>query len=524
MSVEVRFAQHRESKTLSRDQAIVSRSFVPVIRNFVSSTLLVCAISGPAIAQAPAPPAGAVVDPGVRTGAINGQAGATATSPLPVSSAITTTAAPSGTPAGVVEFFQNGLTRFQANEVVSGGANNGLGPRFNLDSCSGCHAFPTVGGTSPSSNPQFTIVSRQVASSNTNAVPSFITANGPVREARFPFFFTVNGVNTNQPNGGVETLFTVSGRPDAGTCSIPQPDFADAQAFGDVIFRIPTPLFGSGLLENLDDSTLLTNQAAQTGNGLGISGTFNHNGNDGTIARFGWKAQNKSLELFAGEAYNVEMGITNEIFPQERPLPGEDQQGTGLPAACLGLNKAGYPEDATNYQPPSPGGADTFTNYAQIPSDTVQFSMFMRLLAPPVPSTTVPGGAAAISQGKSLFSSIGCAVCHTPTLGKTQPSQITTGLSGVTVNPFSDLEIHHMGNGLADNVSQGGAGGDQFRTAPLWGLGQRVFFLHDGRTSNLITAITAHASSGSEATSVVQNFESLSAINQQDLLDFLRSL
>ena len=81
-----------------------------------------------------------------------------------------------------------------------------------------------------------------------------------------------------------------------------------------------------------------------------------------------------------------------------------------------------------------------------------------------------------------------------------------------------------MGTGLNDNVSQGGAGGDQFRTAPLWGLGQRIFFLHDGRTSNLLTAITDHASSGSEGTEVVENFESLSTGNQQAILNFLRSL
>ena len=81
-----------------------------------------------------------------------------------------------------------------------------------------------------------------------------------------------------------------------------------------------------------------------------------------------------------------------------------------------------------------------------------------------------------------------------------------------------------MGQGLADSVSQGGAGGDQFRSAPLWGLGQRVFFLHDGRTANLVTAITQHASSGSEANAVVQNYYQLSPSQQQALLNFLRSL
>jgi CxxC motif-containing protein (DUF1111 family) len=469
------------------------------------------------LALAFAPPTLAQTDPGVRGGAINGQAGATATSPLPLASVT------ANTPQGVSEFFQNGLGRFQVTEVVSGGTNNGLGPRFNFVSCSGCHAQPAVGGTGPATNPQFTVISAGLVSGSTNTVPSFITANGPTREARFPFMFNSDGsVNTSSPNGGVEDLFTVSGRSDAGSCSLPQPSFRVAQQAGNLIFRIPTPVFGAGLLENLDDSTLLTNQANQAGNGLGIGGTFNHNGNDGTIARFGWKAQNKSLELFAGEAYNVEMGISNEIFPQDRPLPGEDQ-GTGLPSNCLNLSGAGYPEDATNFAPSVPS-SDTFSQNAQIPSDTVQFSMFMRLLAPPIPSTTTPGGAASISHGQAVFNSIGCAVCHTPTLGNTQASVFTSSLGGATVSPFSDLEIHHMGTGLNDNVSQGGAGGDQFRTAPLWGLGQRIFFLHDGRTTNLLTAITAHASSGSEATEVIDNFESLSTSDQQALLNFLRSL
>ncbi len=459
----------------------------------------------------------AQTDPGVRPGAINGQAGATATSPLPLASVS------ANAPQGVLEFFQDGLGRFQEVDIVSGADGTGLGPRFNLDSCSGCHAQPTIGGTGLPANPEAQVIANHVVSGATNSIPTFITPNGPTREARFPFFFNSNGsVNTSSPNGGVEDLFTVSGRPDAGNCSIPQPTFAAAQQANNIIFRIPTPVFGAGLLENLDDSTLLANQGAQAGNGLGISGTFNRNGNDGTIARFGWKAQNKSLDLFAGEAYNVEMGITNETFPTERPLPGEDLAG-GLPANCLNLTGTGYPEDTTNFAP-TVASSDPFVVNASIPSDVIGFSQFMRLLAPPVPSTTVPGGATSISHGKTLFSSIGCAVCHTPALTRTQVSNVTASLGSTVVNAFSDLEIHHMGNGLTDNVSQGTAGGDQFRTAPLWGLGQRIFFLHDGRTTNLVSAITAHASSGSEATQVEQNYAALSAANKQDLLNFLRSL
>src|SRR5262249_2621870 len=255
------------------------------------------------------------------------------------------------------------------------------------------------------------------------------------------------------------------------------------------------------------------------GNNLGIGGTFNHNGNDGTISRFGWKAQNKSLMIFAGEAYNVEMGITNELFQQDRPLPGEDGNGgsgnRGLPANCLNLAGIGYPEDITH----SDG-----TNASTVTSDVGLFVAFMQFLDQPTPSATSPGGSASIARGRSLFSAIGCAVCHTPTL-RTQPSRQTAGLGNANANLFSDLAIHHMGAGLADNVSQGGAGGDQFRTAPLWGLGQRIFFMHDGRTSNLLGAIEAHEGNGSEANQAEANFDTLlSASQQQDVLNFLRSL
>ena len=478
--------------------------------------LAVVLFSGTAFAQ---------TDPGVRTGAINGQTGATTTNPLPLTSVT------AESPQGILEFFQDGLTRFQEVEVVSKGANNGLGPRFNFNQCSGCHSQPSIGGSSPSANiypdvgpnPESQVITKGIASGSFNTLPSFITATGPTREARFPFFFNSNGsVNTNSPNGGVEDLFTVSGRSDAGSCNIPQPSFSTAQQENDVIFRIPTPVFGAGLVENIDDSTLLAIQTANANNGFGISGTFNHNGNDGTISRFGWKAQNKSLEIFAGEAYNVEMGISNELFPQDRPLPGEDIT-TGLPANCLNLSGSGYPEDTTNFSFQN-SSSDQFTENASIPSDVVAFAMFMRLLAPPVASTTVPGGASSISSGKSLFSSIGCATCHTVTINSTQNSNFTSSLANQSLNPLSDIEIHHMGTGLADNVSQGGAGGDQFRSAPLWGLGQRIFFLHDGRTSNLLSAIGDHSGNGSEANTVISNFDSLSPTQQQNILNYLRSL
>jgi CxxC motif-containing protein (DUF1111 family) len=157
-----------------------------------------------------------------------------------------------------------------------------------------------------------------------------------------------------------------------------------------------------------------------------------------------------------------------------------------------------------------------------------KFSFFMRFLGPPIPSTNTPGGARSINNGRSAFVSVGCAQCHTPTL--------LTGNAGVPalanqkVNLFSDLGLHQMGPGLADNILQGAATGDEFRTAPLWGLGQRIFFLHDGRTRDLVQAIQAHASNGnsqfgpSEANRVVARFNNLPASSRQDVLNFLRSL
>jgi CxxC motif-containing protein (DUF1111 family) len=425
---------------------------------------------------------------------------------------------------GILDFFNDGLARFQAVESVSNSptGNNGLGPRFNSTSCSSCHAQPAVGGTGAATNPQAQFTSNGTAPRDTT--PYFITANGPTVEARFPFFFNSNGsVNYKSPNGGVEDLFTVSGRSDAGTCSLSQPSFNAAAAVNNIIFRIPTPTFGSGLIENLDDSTLLSNMAKNLNNFLGISGAFNHNGNDGTISRFGWKAQNKSLHIFTGEAYNVEMGISNLLFPQDRPLPGEDGNGssglTGFASNCLDLGGKGYPEDSSN-PAASPASA--------VLDDVSAFANFMRTLAPPATGSVMLNGsqvaASSISNGAALFSSVGCATCHNPTPGSTQQSNITGSLSNAPVNAYSDFEIHHMGSTLTDNVSQGGAGGDQFRTAPLWGLGQRIFLLHDGRTQSLLTAIEDHDARGSEASTAEGNFDNLTTSQQQDLLNFLRSL
>jgi len=432
----------------------------------------------------------AVRDPGPRAGA----AGAGA----PIA----------GLTATELAFFNVGKEDFEEEEKV----DDGLGPTMNLDGCAGCHLHPAVGGTSPAVNPQVAFATLEGA---TNKVPSFISAKGPVREARF----VKNADGT--PDGGVHDLFTIAGRKDAPGCVLAQPDFERELARRNVIFRIPTPVFGAGLIEQIPDKAILANQVVDAPRkkelriqgranivlaGHAISGQGNNNGNDGTVARFGWKAQNKSLLLFSGEAYNVEMGITNELFQTERDETPNCQF-------------AMVPNDVTETAAETP---------AEAISAIEKFAFFARFLAPPAPSPDTPGGADSIARGRKTFVDAGCALCHTPTLNTGDAT--VAALRNQPANLYSDLLVHDMGPRLADGVSQGQAGPSEFRTAPLWGLGQRLFFLHDGRTSDLREAIRAHRSgsiftfNASEANRVIRNFNALQDGQKQDVLNFLRSL
>lgn len=473
---------------------------------FMAGTLLL--VSATCLAQ---------VDPGPRGGT------ASAGGPFPALS------------ANEKAFFNSALGVFNEVDSVSGTLPGepgvGLGPTFNGNSCAMCHAQPASGGSSPAPfSPQVPVPNPQVALATkdgaTNTVPSFITSNGPVREARF---IAQDPTNLNSPlDGGVHGLYTIKGRSDAPGCTLAQPNFNFQLSNANVTFRIPTPTFGLGLVENTPDATLQANLNANSSqkSALGIGGRLNTTGNDGTVTRFGWKAQNKSLDIFAGEAYNVEQGVSNEVFQNERSaVPG-----------CI-FNAT--PEDHTNI---GAGGSTT-------PSDIINFAAFMRLSAAPTPTTHTTSEL----NGQSLFGTTGCALCHSTSL--TTAASPFTGMGNFTYHPYSDFALHHMGADLLDGVPQGAAGPDEFRTAPLWGLGQRLFFLHDGRTSDLLRAIQFHSDDGgqcttiqnqmsfldesngsiyqpttqsqfcgSEANGVIANFNALSSSQKQDILNFLRSL
>jgi CxxC motif-containing protein (DUF1111 family) len=410
--------------------------------------------------------------------------------------------------AGAGGFYTNLTSEAQAIETditaaftrvntVSGTSGGGLGPRFNSNSCAACHAQPAIGGSSPASNPLFSVYQ---AGGATNTMPSFITASGPVLNARFPF-----QSDLKTPDGQVHQLFVITGRSDAAGCSISQPNFTIAAAINNLVFRQPTPVFGAGLIDVILDSDIRANQGANLTQkqSLGITGHPNTVLNDGSISRFGWKAQVKSLKIMAALEEQVQKGVTNEFFPTELDeTPG-----------CT-LN-------------PTPEDSSAYTNSVkpdQFPGDPERQALFMRFLDRPTPAPST----SSTKNGETQFNNIGCVLCHTKTF-KT-PSTNLSSLSKVNANLYSDLLVHHVGPCLADGIGQGTAQGDEFRTAPLWGAGQRVFFLHDGRTSDIVRAIESHfclANSqypASEANAVLTAFNALSATNQQDIVNFLRSL
>jgi CxxC motif-containing protein (DUF1111 family) len=345
--------------------------------------------------------------------------------------------------------FQDGKDDFAEVE----GVQDGLGPIFNGRSCAECHNVPAVGGSSS------------------------------VTETRFA------SRSGDLPGGSLLQKFAT--RPECQEVIPPEATI--------IAQRLTTALFGAGLIEAIPDGTIQAQADQQSRSGDGIHGrpniVFDVATNQSRVGRFGWKAQQATLLAFSGDAYLNEMGITNDLFPQEN-APNGDR--TKL-QACDTVRE---PEDVRHG---GLRGIDRFTN-------------FMRFLAPP------PRGAltAQVLLGEAIFSAIGCAVCHTPVMLTGTPVMLTGDnliLALRQVPLFSDLLLHDVGTG--DGIAQAGAGPDELRTPPLWGLRVRPAFLHDGSALTIEAAIRAHAG---EAKGVMARFQALSPAETQHLLAFLNSL
>ncbi len=340
------------------------------------------------------------------------------------------------------------------------GPEKGIGPVFNGTSCGECHVKGALGGAG------FDLVQSRVTRIGGMVAGQYsdlVNFGGPVLQRRslkefFPRF----------PVGGEV---------------VPR----EAQF---VSKRITTPLFGAGLIESISDSTM--QDLVRRRNPDGIKGTINFVYNPETkkteVGKLGWKSQVSTLRVFSGDAYLNEMGITTPLFPHDNLPQGKNTPGT--------RDQVADPEDD--------GG------------DMTLFADFMSLLAPP---TRNPADIQRTRRGEDIFRNINCGVCHVPVL-MTSPTA-----KGVLANKraemFSDLLLHKMGRGLDDGVRQGMALGEEWRTAPLWGLRYRQFFMHDGRATRIEDAILAH---GGEAQAARDRFQRMQPQDRNALLEFLRSL
>jgi CxxC motif-containing protein (DUF1111 family) len=351
-----------------------------------------------------------------------------------------------------LELFRLGLEGFTEVETPE----DGLGPAFNGASCAVCHSIPAIGGVS-----------------------AMTEMRGGYRDENGKFVAL---------NGG--TLYHLFSNPDH-RCQVQIPAEVNV-----IARRAPTPLFGAGLIEAIPDETILAGEDPDDRDGNGVRGRaaqiIDVATNRQRIGRFGWKAQQATLLAFAGDAYRNEMGITNDLFPDEMAL-GIDAEQLKLCGARGGVEDVRNPRTGLR-------GIDDFEN-------------FMKFLAPvargPIDDM--------VRRGEALFGSIGCAACHTPVM-MTGPSSNPL-FNRKPVPLYSDLLLHDTGTG--DGIEQAPATADEIRTPPLWGVRFRRPLLHDGSAATFEDAIRRH---DREAASSRRNFLALPGGRQAELLAFLHSL
>ena len=365
-------------------------------------------------------------------------------------------------------------TRFAAGKAAFGqieSVADGLGPVFNEASCATCHTSPggAVGGNTTRVETRFGKIDNQVFSPLIELGGSLIQDHG-------------------------------IGRGDA-TASLPdRKQCAEPFAFvGEVVpgeasvvaGRRTTPLFGIGFVDAVPEATFLALAASEAQNTPSTAGLVSRVLNPDTkvtnaVGRFGWKAQNATVHVFAGDAYLNEMGITNPSFPDENCPQGD----------C-----------GENVCNPEPGLEDNGT-------DVTAFTDFMVMLDAPPRGSLPPND----KEGEIVFSHLGCADCHTPTL-QTGAYPIEA-LANQAFHPYSDYLLHDMG-ALGDGITQNLATGSLMRTTPLWGLRFQTRLLHDGRATTVTAAIKAHDGQAAAARAA---FDALNTTQQGKLLAFLASL
>ena len=352
------------------------------------------------------------------------------------------------------EAFRLGLDDFLEVET----AEEGLGPAYNGTSCSECHSIPAIGGIAPVTT---------------------VRAGQRLANGEFKDFDPARG-----------SLFQLFSIPTHGCQSVIPPE-------ANVIARrVPIPVFGAGLVEAIADETIRALEDPLDLDGDGVSGraalVTDRASGDRRVGRFGWKSQVATLLEFSGDAYRNEMGITNDLFPEELTFNLSEEQ-------LLDCDPIAEPEDI----PELGTGLRGIDN----------FEAFMKFLGPP------PRGpiTADVLAGEEVFRAVGCATCHAPSL-----------MTGSNPNPlfdrrsvplFSDLLLHDIGTG--DGIRQADGEPEEIRTPALWGLRFRRPLLHDGSAATLRQALLRH---DREAQPTMQRLRGVSPKARAELMAFLESL
>ncbi|WP_067147991.1 di-heme oxidoreductase family protein [Pseudotamlana agarivorans] len=382
-------------------------------------------------------------------------------------------------------------------------SRDGLGPLFNARACSGCHLRDGRG--------------KPLLESGANSEGFLIRLSHGNNEMTGPIaLFNYGGQLQDNSNlgikneGQIQVAFElISGEyPDGTAFELRNPTYTIAnENYGSLGAaeqspRVGQQVIGLGFIDALSEASILVNEDINDADGDGISGkanwVWNVKANKNTIGKFGWKANQPTLEQQVAGALNGDMGLTTSIFPDENCPDGVD---------C-----------STLYNGVNEGDS------VEIP-DT-QFSRLMLYQA----AISVPIRRdfknVDVLKGKKLFNDLACVSCHVNDF-TTSSYDLLPQISGVKIRPYSDFLLHDMGDALADNRGDFLANGNEWRTQPLWGLGLiemvngHTFLLHDGRARNIEEAILWH---GGEAEKSKTDFMNLSKVEREHLLSFLNSL
>ena len=340
---------------------------------------------------------------------------------------------------------------------------DGLGPLFNARSCSACHGLR---GFAPAAGNPFALTLKLGDDPLYGRQIQTFAAPGVDGEGRV--------LVEDGPAGRKARLVEAPLGPLAGTTTTS-------------LRRAPT-ISGIGLLALIADADILAGADPDDRDGDGISGRPNFV--DGRLGRFGWKAAHVSLADQNATAFALDLGLGTAI----RPAAWGDC--TPSQAGCRSAPQ---------------GGSDAAPEITAEMARLVD--LFVSLIPAPKPS--------ADAQGQALFAAAGCAACHRPGWEIRRP-----GAGASTITPYTDLLLHDMGDGLADDFAEGDAAGREWRTPPLWGIGERLAvgepaFLHDGRAASVEAAIGWH---GGEATAAARRFVDLPADERRRLLAFVSGL